>query len=173
MLTVLLAGVATAIGVTPALARGSADACSHIGVSATLVRKAYGTTAQLSALTEPGNLPKNLADVPVCFVLAHNGTTVATVRLYGAGSWSKLIAIYEGTSPKPKTLPVNKLGPGAALYDVFARPGNYEEDLIFRVGSGIVTVRSRVLPFGDPPGAPLSGLATLARGIYAQQSASR
>ncbi len=164
--------VAAAVGASPAGARERADACTHVGVSASLARRAYGATAAVSALTEPGNLPKNLADVPVCFVLAHNGTTVATVRLYAAGSWSKLIAIYEGTSPKPKSIPVNRLGADATLYDVFARPGNYEEDLVFKVRDGVVTVRSRVLPFGDPPGMPLSGLAALARGIYAQQSAS-
>ena len=68
---------------------------------------------------------------------------------------------------------MNRLGPGAALYDVSARPGQYEEDLLFKVENGVVTVRSRVLPFRDPPGSPPSGLATLARGLYTRQSGTR
>ena len=169
----VLATTVATLGASAAGARGSANACRNAGVSAALARKAYGASATISPLTEPGNPPAALGDVPVCFVSAHQGTTVATVRLYAAGSWSNLIAIYEGTSPKPKSVSVNRLGAGAALYDVFARPGNYEEDLVFKVRNGVVTVRSRVLPFEDPPGTPLSGLATLARGIYAQQPSSR
>jgi hypothetical protein len=166
-----LATAVGAIGPSPAAAHGTADACTNAGVTSSIARKAYGETATIAPLTEPGNLPKALADVPVCFVFAHHGL-VATVRLYSPGAWSELIAIYNGSSPRPRHVPVNRLGPGAALYDVSARPGHYEEDLLFKVENGVVTLRSRVLPFRDPPGSPLSGLATLARGLYTGRQAA-
>ena len=65
--------------------RSTADACTNAGVTSSIARKAYGETATIAPLTEPGNLPKALADVPVCFIFAHHGL-VATVRLYSPGS---------------------------------------------------------------------------------------
>lgn len=152
------------LGAAPVAARTAADACSAIGVSTAVAMKAYGTHVKLESLPIAGNAPPTLAEIPACFVSAR-GDVVATVRGYPAASWSKLIAIYTQMSPRPKRVLLAAIGAGAALYDVVAGPGRYEEDIIFRRAGAVVTVRSSVMPFAVPPTGPLRPLAALALGI--------
>jgi hypothetical protein len=159
----VLALAAASAAAAPARA---ADACGRAGVTVAAVRHVYGRDGALLALTEPGNAPAALAHVPACFV-SKGGTTVATVRLYPASAWQELTAIYRASQPRPKRVPLAQLGAGAALYDVPAQPGSYEEDLVFRTGRGVVTIRSNALVVRTAPRAPLRPLVLLARAVRA------
>ena len=133
-------------------------------MTAAVARAAYGRHVRLLPLTEPGNGPAALAHVPACFVSA-GGVVVATVRKYPAASRPALLAIYRATKPRPRPELVRRLGPGAVFFAVTARPGSYEEDLLFGAGGSVLTVRSRVLTLAHEPSAPLPRLAALAQGI--------
>jgi hypothetical protein len=166
VLTVVAAAVASLAATTAAPGARAADACTWAGVTRAVARSAYGRHVELLPLTEPGNGPAALAHVPACFVSAR-GTVVATVRKYSRASRGELLAIYRAAKPRPRSVPLRELGAGAYLFLVVARPGHYEEDLLFSAGSSVVSVRSQVLTFARVPAAPLPGLAALARGIRA------
>jgi hypothetical protein len=166
----VVGAAAIALGI-PAVA-SARDACVAAGLSAASAKRAYGSSAYLQPFTELGNAPGDLANVSACFIYAE-GDVVATVRVYPGSYWSKLAVIYDSSRPKPRQVALAGLGSGALQYDVLARPGNYEEDIVFRRGTAVVTVRSPVKPFGAAPPAPLPPLVVLAREIYAKLPSAR
>lgn len=153
------------LAATPAGAR-AANGCTRAGVTPAVAKAAYGRHVKLLPFTEPGNGPAALVHVPACFVSAR-GIVVATVRRYPHASRAPLLAIYRETKPRPRSLPLRQLGPGAFFFLVLAHPGSYEEDLIFDADGAVFTVRSQVLAFARVPSVPKSGLIALARGIRA------
>lgn len=121
---------------------------------------------ELLPFTEPGNAPAKLAHVPACFISSH-GIVVATVRKYGHTSRAQLLAIYRSSRPRPRAVPLKEIGRDAVLYVVTARPGNYEEDILFTAGGSFVSVRSQILAFPSPPATPARRLLALAKRIRA------
>ncbi len=163
----LVAAAAVSTALVPAAGAGPArDVCAAAGVTRTSVVRIYGPAARPSPLPLIGNGPKQLTNVPACFIEAGGGIVVATVQRYAGREWASLAAIYR--SEHVPRAPLGGLGAGASLYTVRARPGSYEQDLLFRGGSSVVVVRSGVLASPSPPRAAAPKLTRLARAIRAQ-----
>jgi hypothetical protein len=95
------------------------------------------------------------------------GNVVAvTVQRYPKTSRAELVGIYRKAHATRVTL--SGLGDGAVLYDVLARPGNYQEVVLFSGGDYVIAARTPLVVQAKAPAAPPAKLLTLLRGMRAR-----
>jgi hypothetical protein len=151
-------------------ARPEADVCAKAGLTTTVAAKVYGPKARVASLPLIGYGPADLMNVPACFVYRPGNVLVATVQRYPPKSWPELVGIYRKLHATET--PQSGLGRGSLLFDVQARPGNYEEVVLFAGDGFVVAARPPLVASARPPVRPPAKLLTLLRGVYRRLAAA-
>jgi hypothetical protein len=146
-----------------ASAHGQADVCAKAGVTQADAVRVYGHDARVQPEPLIGYGPANLMNVPACFVYRPGNDLAVTVQRYPAKTWSQLVGIYRKLNATER--PLSGLGRGSLLFDVEARPGNYEEVVLFAGNGYVVAARPPLVQSARPPVRPSAKLLTLLRHV--------